>query len=125
MSSRPIDVDLLSYYIYLWETTQQNLSTVSWYVIRVKQTIIYGGGCNGHSSLSLAMHLMSIKVDWNNFIDAMDGIILVMDECPSSNATIPKSFYEAKKVVLRLALPSQKIDYCSNGCMLYYNDTSN
>ena len=36
--------------------------------------------------------------------------------------TIPKDFYQAKRLVSKLGLNEVKIDYCLNGCMLYYKD---
>jgi len=35
---------------------------------------------------------------------------------------LPSNFSEVKKIVEKLGLTAEKIDYCPNGSMLYYKD---
>ena len=76
-----------------------------------------------HSELSTTVKLMSIKSDWNVAHDCMNAMIeLMRDINPLQKIYIPKSFRHTKKLVSKLGLSAQKIDCCSAGCMLYYND---
>ena len=36
--------------------------------------------------------------------------------------SIPKDFYQVKKLVSKIGLKEEKIDYCLKWCMLYYKD---
>ena len=40
---------------------------------------------------------------------------------PTGNR-VPNDFYHTKKLVSKLRLSRQKIDYCPNSCMLYYKN---
>jgi len=53
----------------------------------------------------------------------LDHFILLLDIAPRKNS-IPKNYYEVKKVVSSLGLKSVKIDCCQGGCMLYYKNDS-
>ena len=45
-----------------------------------------------------------------------------MSEISPHLETIPKDFYQAKRLVSKLGLNEVKIDCYLNGCMLYYKD---
>ncbi|XP_059302223.1 uncharacterized protein LOC132054190 [Lycium ferocissimum] len=79
--------------------------------------------CEGmsHSALSIAIRLLSIKLDVNISIAGMNAMIGLMKEL-NPNLDIPDDYYKAKKLVSKLGLSSIKIDCCEKGCMLYYRD---
>ena len=45
-----------------------------------------------------------------------------MTEISPNLETIPKDFYQAKRLISKIGLNEVKIDCCLNGCMLYYKD---
>ena len=71
---------------------------------------LYEGATN--SKLSISARLLSYKSNWN--VPDLDAT-LVKDG-------LPKNFYDAKKLVSKLGLEAKRIDYCVDGCMLYYNN---
>ncbi|XP_059306308.1 uncharacterized protein LOC132057715 [Lycium ferocissimum] len=79
--------------------------------------------CEGmsHSALSVAVRLLSIKLDVNISIAGMTAMIGLMKEL-NPNLDIPDDYYKAKKLVSKLGLSSMKIDCCEKVCMLYYRD---
>ncbi|CAK8537482.1 unnamed protein product [Lathyrus sativus] len=75
------------------------------------------------SKLSVCVKLMACKTNWNVPQKCIDFFAnMLLEVCPSKDS-LPKKFYQVKKLVSMLGLKSQKIDYCVNGCMLYYKDT--
>ncbi|XP_060210890.1 uncharacterized protein LOC132637885 [Lycium barbarum] len=75
-----------------------------------------------HSQLSVAVRLLSIKADNNVSEGAMDSFIDLIHELLDSTLEILDNYYKAKTLVSKLGLSSVRIDYCENGCMLYYKD---
>ena len=45
-----------------------------------------------------------------------------LKEILPSNARVPESYYELKKIIKDLGMKYDKIDMCKNDCMLYWND---
>ncbi|CAK8532567.1 unnamed protein product [Lathyrus sativus] len=75
------------------------------------------------SKLSVCLKLMACKTNWNVPQKCIDFFAnMLLEVCPSKDS-LPKNFYQVKKLVSMLGLKSQKIDCCVNGCMLYYKDT--
>ncbi|XP_059299093.1 uncharacterized protein LOC132051859 isoform X2 [Lycium ferocissimum] len=75
-----------------------------------------------HSKLSVAVRLLSIKSDFSISQAGMDSIIGLMNELNPNKLDLPKDFYTTKKLVSKLGLSSERIDYCEKGCMLFYKD---
>jgi len=74
------------------------------------------------SKLSVCIRLLSLKSNWNIPNQALDNIAkLILDLTPPNNS-LPKNYYEAKRLVSKLGLESKKIDCCMNGCMLFYDN---
>ena len=42
--------------------------------------------------------------------------------CNTKKESLPKIFYDAKRLVSKLGLEAKRIDYCVDGCMLYYDN---
>lgn len=80
-------------------------------------------GYTNQLALSLSVWLMSIKSDWNVPQGVMDEILHLIIECTWTDAIASKSYYEEKELVSRLGLTSKQINYCCNGCILYYKCT--
>ena len=75
-----------------------------------------------HSQLSLAVRMLSNKSEANQSQSSFDQWASLMSEISPQPKTIPKDFYQAKRLVSKLGLHEVKIDCCLNGCMLYYKD---
>ncbi|XP_038693762.1 uncharacterized protein LOC119991488 [Tripterygium wilfordii] len=78
-----------------------------------------------HSELSVAVRMLSIKSDYNMSQRCFDEVLQLMKETNPLDNCIPSNFYQAKKLVSKLGLISQKIDCCVNGCLLYFKDNIN
>ena len=75
--------------------------------------------CKKYSTLSFIIRLLHIKClgGWTDKSFTM-LLELLKDSFPEGE-TLPKSFYEARKVIRNLALYYMKIHACPNDCMLY------
>lgn len=86
---------------------------------------LYKGCRDGHSPLSSASRLMTIKTDYNLAEDCVDAIAdFVRDILPEDNLS-PASYYEVQKLVAGLGLPYQVIDVCIDNCMIYWREDEN
>ncbi|XP_019251018.1 PREDICTED: uncharacterized protein LOC109229932 [Nicotiana attenuata] len=72
--------------------------------------------------LSVAVRLLSNKLDNSISQAGMDSIIDLMNELNPTKINLPKDFYTVKKLVFKLDLSSERIDCCEKGCMLFYKD---
>ena len=75
-----------------------------------------------HSQLSLAVRMLSNKSEANQSQSSFYQWASLMSEISPQPKTIPKDFYQAKRLVSKLWLHEVKIDFCLNGCILYYKD---
>ena len=73
-----------------------------------------------YSQLSLVVKILSNKSEVNQSQSSFDQWASLMSMISPHLETIPKDFYQAKRLVSKLGLNEVKIDYCLNGCMLYY-----
>jgi len=81
---------------------------------------IYDGATQ--SKLSIAIRLLGTRTNWHTIEKCLDYFIeMLLDVAPIENC-IPKTYYEAKKIISTLGLKAVKIDCCELGCMLYYKD---
>ncbi|KAM3337570.1 hypothetical protein P3S68_031895 [Capsicum galapagoense] len=82
-------------------------------------------GCTKVSKLSFVVKLLHLKClnHWSN--KSMDELLNFLIEVLPEGSFVPKSFYEAKKVLFDLGLGYTKIDACKNDCILYWRDYLN
>lgn len=83
-------------------------------------------GCKQFTKLSFLLRLFQIKNigGWSNKSFGM-LLELLRKALPSGEKSIPKNYYEAKKIITELGLDYVKIDACRNDCMLYYKNNVN
>jgi len=86
---------------------------------------IYEGCREGHSKLSLASRMMTIKADNNLSENCMDSWAELIKEYLSSDNISAESYYEIQKLVSSLGLPSEMIDVCIDYCMIFWGDDVN
>nr|CAD1817795.1 unnamed protein product [Ananas comosus var. bracteatus] len=82
-------------------------------------------GCKRYSKLSFLVHLLNLKC-LNGWTDKSVTMLLefLIDLLPN-NANIPKSYYEARKIIKDLGLDYVKIDACKNDCVLFRKKLAN
>ncbi|XP_004488345.1 uncharacterized protein [Cicer arietinum] len=77
-----------------------------------------------YSKLLICVKLLACKSNWNVPQKCLDFFAtMLVDVCPFKDS-LPKKFYQAKKLVTMLGLKSEKIVCCVKGCMLYYKENS-
>ncbi|WMV40936.1 hypothetical protein MTR67_034321 [Solanum verrucosum] len=74
------------------------------------------------SSLIKLLHIKSMG-RWSNESFTM-LLKMLKEELLPNGADLPNSYYEAKKIIRDLGLSYNKIDACTNDCMLYWKDDS-
>uniref|UniRef100_A0A151UDV1 Uncharacterized protein n=1 Tax=Cajanus cajan TaxID=3821 RepID=A0A151UDV1_CAJCA len=82
-------------------------------------------GCKKFTKLSFLVHLYHLKC-LNGWSDKSFSMLLeLLNDALLEENTLPKSFYDTKKIILGLGLGYEKIHACPNDCILYKNDLSN
>jgi len=84
----------------------------------VKQPLLSSGEIM--SKLSYILKLLHLKV-LNNWSDSSFDSLCKL-QCRAWGATLPTSYYEAKKLINDLGLECVKIDACANYCILYWRE---
>jgi hypothetical protein len=64
--------------------------------------------------------LMSIKSKYNFSHRCYDDIIDLISDILQANHKLPRGMYQSKKMLVELGMKYEKIDYCSNNCMLFW-----
>ena len=78
-------------------------------------------GCKKLSKLSFIVKPLHLK-SMNKWSEKSFGMLLeLFKEAFPDGANVPKSFYEAKKVVRNLGLSYVKIDVYQNDCVLFWD----
>ena len=79
-------------------------------------------GCAKVSKLYFVIKLLHLKLlnGWSN--KTFDMLLEFLKEILPSDAHVPKSYYESKKIIRDLGMKYNKIDACKNDCVLFWND---
>ena len=85
---------------------------------------IYEGCREGLLKLSLAARMMNIKTDHNLPEVCMDAWAQLFKEYLPEDNLCAESYYEIRKLVHRLGLPSEMIDVCIDNCMIYWEENA-
>ncbi|XP_059292009.1 uncharacterized protein LOC132045446 [Lycium ferocissimum] len=78
-----------------------------------------------HSKLYVAVRMINIKLDWTVAEAAMDSMIKLVGELVTPEFDIPKSYYQAKRLVSKLGLSYDIIHCFPNSYMLFYKQDAN
>ncbi|KAL4581922.1 hypothetical protein LXL04_006456 [Taraxacum kok-saghyz] len=76
-------------------------------------------GCQKASTLSVTTGLLNWKSEFNISAAAFDKLLPLFKDSLPAGAKLPDNFYETKKMLKPLKLPSQRIHVCKNHCMLF------
>ncbi|XP_024028761.1 uncharacterized protein LOC112093797 [Morus notabilis] len=79
-------------------------------------------GCTKFSTLTFLVKLLHIKVlnQWSN--KSFDMLLKLLREAFPEGSRIPKSYYEAKRMMQKLGLGYKTIHVCPKECVLYYKE---
>ncbi|XP_024042011.1 uncharacterized protein LOC112099137 [Citrus clementina] len=78
-----------------------------------------------HSKLSSLMKLYNIKGLYGWSDSGFSVLLEVLNEILPNDNSLPKSMYEARKIMKLLGLDYEKIHACRNDCILYRNEFEN
>ena len=78
--------------------------------------------CVNHSKLLASMRLLNIKITCNVLEQCYNAFVQLMKKALPKDNQVSNDFYRTKKIMKKLGLGYRKIDYCLNGCMLYYKN---
>ena len=75
-----------------------------------------------NSKFLVCVTLLSYKSNWNIPNQCLEAFTKLLLDLTPPNMSLPKSYYDAKRLVSTLGLEAKKIDYCMSGCMLFYDN---
>ena len=76
--------------------------------------------CENFSKLSFFMELLNIKCLYGSSNIAFDALLALLIKAFPMNNKVPKSYYEARKIIQDRGLDYVKIDVCMNDCILFW-----
>ncbi|KAL3513701.1 hypothetical protein ACH5RR_026418 [Cinchona calisaya] len=76
-------------------------------------------GCKSFSKLSFIVSLLHLKTMSGWTIKSFDGLLEIFIKALPNSASVPKSFYECKKIIRDLRFKYEKIHACVNDCVLF------
>ncbi|XP_073133910.1 uncharacterized protein [Henckelia pumila] len=77
-------------------------------------------GCTEFSKLTFLVELFQLKVSGKWSDKSFSALLDFLRRVLPSEAQVPNSFYEAKKLISKLGLHYEKIHACPNDCMIYW-----
>lgn len=82
-------------------------------------------GCTEFSKLTFLIELFQLKVSGKWSDKSFTALLDFLRRVLPAEAQVPKSFYEAKKLISSLGLHYEKIHACPNDCMIYWGESEN
>ncbi|XP_028125035.1 uncharacterized protein LOC114321972 [Camellia sinensis] len=81
-------------------------------------------GCTNYTLLKFVIELLNMKVTnhWSN--KSVDTLLEFLTKLLPKDNLVPKSFYEAKKILRDLDLLYELIDACINDCVLFWEENA-
>ncbi|XP_042752056.1 uncharacterized protein LOC111897446 [Lactuca sativa] len=105
---------------YYQQTPQHpNLEAQNFYKILKQASEPLWDGCTKSSTLSATTRLLDWKSQSNISDTSFDRLLSVVKDILPIGEKLPNSFYETKKMLKPLKLPSQRIHVCINHCMQF------
>ena len=78
-------------------------------------------GCTSFTRLSAVLGLVNLKAKFGWSDKSFTELLELLKNMLAKNNTLPKSHYEAKKILCPVGMEYQKIHACTNDCILYRN----
>lgn len=79
-------------------------------------------GCTEFSKLTFLVELFQLKVSGKWSDKSFTALLDFLRRVLPSEASVPNSFYEEKKLLSKLGLHYEKIHACPNDCMIYWGE---
>ncbi|XP_028064213.1 uncharacterized protein LOC114267374 [Camellia sinensis] len=81
-------------------------------------------GCTNYTLLKFVIELLNMKVTnhWSN--KSVNTLLEFLTKLLPKDNLVPKSFYEAKKILRDLGLSYELIDACINDCVLFWKENA-
>jgi len=79
-------------------------------------------GCTTFTRLSVVLALVNLKARFGWSDQSMTELLVLLKSMLPSDNKLPKSHYEAKKILFPVGMKYQKIHACHNDCVLYRNE---
>ena len=74
------------------------------------------------SQLDAISRLMGLKSDLIMSREGFDKVLAVVGTLLPKDHMLPKTMYEAQKLLKALKMPYEKIHTCPNGCVLFHEE---
>ena len=84
------------------------------------KTPVYSG-CTTFTRLSAVLALVNLKARFGWSDKSFTELLVLLKKLLPEDNTLPKSQYEAKKILCPVGMEYQKIHACPNDCILYRN----
>ncbi|KAF7133467.1 hypothetical protein RHSIM_Rhsim09G0074400 [Rhododendron simsii] len=79
-------------------------------------------GCENYSKLSFLLKMLHLKTTHNSSNKLFNGNLKLFKDALPNGETLPKSYYEAKKLMRELGLGYISIHACPNNCVLFWKE---
>ncbi|CAH1422917.1 unnamed protein product [Lactuca virosa] len=96
-----------------------NLEAQNFYKILKQVSEPLWDGCTKTSKLAATTRLLDWKSQSNISDTSFNKLLLIVKDILPSGEKLPNRFYETKKMLQPLKLPSEPIHVCINHCMLF------
>ncbi|KAL5752708.1 hypothetical protein ACOSP7_022905 [Xanthoceras sorbifolium] len=92
-----------------------------YYLLKYAEQQLYPG-CMKFTKLSFIVRLFHIKCLYGLSDKSVTVLLELFKEALPEGETLPKLFYQTKKIITDLGLRCNKIDACPKDCMLYWKE---
>ena len=82
-------------------------------------------GCTDYSILKFVIEMLNVKVMTNLSNKGIDMMLELLTKVLSKGNLVPRSTYEAKKILRDLGMSYEHIDACKNDCALFWKENEN
>jgi len=83
---------------------------------------LYPGCKNSLTLLSAVLILVNVKARYGWSGKSFSSLLQVVNDMLPEEKTLPKSYYQAKKILCPMGMEYQKIHACPNDCILYRHE---
>ena len=82
-------------------------------------------GCTDYSILKFVIEMLNVKVMTNLSNKGLDMMLELLTKVLPKGNLVPRSTYEAKKILRDLGMSYEYIDACKNDCALFWKENEN
>ena len=82
-------------------------------------------GCTNYSILKFVIEMMNVKVMTNLSNKGLDMMLELLTKVLPKGNLVPRSTYEAKKILHELGMSYKHINACKNDCALFWKENEN